>query len=378
MRSRNLLGGGYSLSFRDYRPLTTEQRRAAQQNDLVPDEEEQEIIGVIGIEEVDWDGLDFPEPEPYIPVIIEEIVPELPAPQLQQHLTDEVLEFRREAFASWDYGEQDAAFLEYLYYSPAWEEGYEQSEEFTRTMAILEVEITKESHDVSPNDGQGLEPTLPTVEGGTSTPFQGEEGMGPEVPISNNYDKDHCCIMCNSKDLETDKILCQRCMDYTDSDNDEEELRRRRINARRLRRAFKDGKKATPSKSERLPQVSSEVLGAIDDEMPKTWDELEELAERIYSAQVQQPADPQPSRSAAGPAASASSPYRPPEDISMGQPSYAPARTNVEISPSSRAPSFRTDSRFLRRGVNDEVWTLPAAQQQGENGLYGKSTGRNC
>lgn len=50
----------------------------------------------------------------------------------------------------------------------------------------------------------------------------------------------------------------------------------------------------------------------------------------------------------------------------MGQPSYAPARTNVEISgSSSRPPSFRTDARFLRRGINDEVWNLPAAQQQG-------------
>nr|GME01321.1 polyprotein [Ipomoea batatas] len=277
MISRNLLGGGFSLSFREYQPITSEQRRAAQH----PEEDslEEEVLGVLNVEVLDWDGLDFPEPDPTL----------VPEP-----VSDEIVEFRREYSAIWDYGSEDEALLEFIYYSY---EPYNESSEYTKQYqelaAILE-------NDVSPNDGEGLE----HVEGGTSTPFWGEKEEHEVVPPTTQ----NCCIMCNKKGIPEDKILCQDCMDITDDSDDEREARRQE---RIVRMQKQKGKRVTPSTEKQTSQ--EEVIGAINDDS-EPWEEFEQMVERLYAQTtpaVIPPVDPQGSNTRGQ---SAQSPYRPPED----------------------------------------------------------------
>lgn len=56
--------------------------------------------------------------------------------------------------------------------------------------------------------------------------------------------------------------------------------------------------------------------------------------------------------------------YTPPRDATMGPPGYPPARAN---SGPSQAPVFeqRTPNTRFQRDRNDELWTLPSAQQKG-------------
>nr|QCL07901.1 polyprotein [Sweet potato badnavirus B] len=339
MISRNLLGGGFSLSFREYQPITTEQRRAAQH----PEEDslEEEVLGVLNVEVLDWDGLDFPEPDP---TLVNFEIPE-PEPQ-QQHpeqvvepVSDEILEFRREYSSIWDYGSEEEALLEFVYYSTTPDDSnyWSYSNAYRKLAAALE-------GNVSPNDVEGLE----EVEGGTSTHFSGgREVVPPSEP--------NCCIMCNKRGIPEDKILCQNCMDITDDSDDEREVERQE----RKRMQKQKEKRVTPSTSKQTSQ--EEIIGAIEGD---PWEEFEEMVERLHAQVTQQqpnpPADPQASNTRGQ---SAQSPYRPPEDTTMGQPSYAPARPTVETV--SGPPSFRTDSRFLKRGTNNENWSLPPAQQQG-------------
>nr|WOJ52281.1 polyprotein [Fig badnavirus 1] len=60
------------------------------------------------------------------------------------------------------------------------------------------------------------------------------------------------------------------------------------------------------------------------------------------------------------------SPYRPPEDAAMGRPSYPPARTipGGGASSSAEPPRFDAARTRFKGGYNDEMWTLPSAQQK--------------
>ncbi|CDN68224.1 polyprotein [Grapevine Roditis leaf discoloration-associated virus] len=59
-------------------------------------------------------------------------------------------------------------------------------------------------------------------------------------------------------------------------------------------------------------------------------------------------------------------PYRPPDDAAMGRPSYPPARSISEegVSSSNYPSKFNAARTRFRGGYNDEMWTLPSAQQK--------------